>query len=187
MLTTSFPILHIYDNDLNGCKHKTSRLMCKVHLLKTFNPHTIFYVEATSELEKAKVCLACDYVYDDTLEYKRHLRTVHGLKSKRFECFHCGKILQQLIALEKHLKRHHKNVPKPKIETKSSTANEVPEEKARKTKYKGIEINFMKNNIYEIYQHLAKPPVQILLIFNYYHSYMIFLCITMMLLMPYEC
>ena len=179
--------LHIYDNDLNECKHKTSRLMCKVHLLKTFNPHTIFYVEATSELEKAKVCLACDYVYDDTLEYKRHLRTVHGLKSKRFECFHCGKILQQLIALEKHLKRHHKNVSKPKIETKSSTANEVLEEKARKTKYKGIEINFMKNNIYEIYQHLDKPPVQILLILNYYHSYMIFLCITMKLLMPYEC
>ena len=98
-----------------------------------------FFVEDTSEHEKAKVCLACDYVYEDPLDYRKHLKTVHGLKYKHYKCFHCSRILQRHSALEKHLKRHHKNAPKPGIEQSGLQSGEDEEfdEKTKKSKHKG--------------------------------------------------
>ena len=73
----------------------------------------LLFLDVNDDKTSASDCLVCDYTYDNSLDYKRHLKAAHGLKYKNFKCFHCGKVLQRLCALEKHMARQHKDAPKP--------------------------------------------------------------------------
>ena len=81
--------------------------------------------------------MVCDYEYADPDDYNTHLETVHGLKQKRFECFHCGQILQKISALERHISKLHDGVPKPGA-TWTSIKSDESQEKTAKPKQKGI-------------------------------------------------
>ena len=98
--------------------------------------------------------MACDYEYADPDDYNSHLEYVHGLKPKRFECFHCGQILQRLSALVRHIRKLHKRVPKPGAKWSSIKSNESEgtKEEALKSKRKGRTILFNYTNIQNRWQ-----------------------------------